>query len=82
MSDAIIPIDNPFGELVGFHLRKMSEGIGVCDLELGAQHGNPNKVAHGGVLYSLVDTASGAALYSRLSKEQAGATVEISIRYH
>ncbi|HEY7546236.1 MAG TPA: PaaI family thioesterase, partial [Blastocatellia bacterium] len=42
---------------------------------------NPNRVLHGGVVYSMADTAMGAALHSLLDEGQSCATIEIKIVY-
>lgn len=46
------------------------------------RHFNPQGVAHGGVAYSLADTAMGGALSSRLGDGLWCATLEIKFNYH
>ncbi len=46
------------------------------------RHFNPHGVAHGGVAYSLADTAMGGALTSRLNPAFWCATLEIKFNYH
>jgi acyl-CoA thioesterase len=46
------------------------------------RHFNPQGVAHGGVAYSLADTAMGGALFSTLDKGFWCATLEIKFNYH
>jgi thioesterase superfamily protein len=48
------------------------------ELEVEARHLNPDGTLHGGVIYSLADTAMGAALFSRLEPgEQCAGTFYI-----
>ena len=42
---------------------------------------NPNRVVHGGVIYSMADTGMGAALYSDLAKGENCTTIEIKMSY-
>src|SRR3546814_11673390 len=46
------------------------------------RHFNPHGVAHGGVAFSLADTAMGGALHSLLADGQWCATLEIKFNYH
>jgi acyl-CoA thioesterase len=46
------------------------------------QHFNPQGVAHGGVAYSLADTAMGGAVTSLLPDDFWCATLEIKFNYH
>ena len=46
------------------------------------RHFNPQGVAHGGVAYSLADTAMGGALSSQLDDGLWCATLEIKFNYH
>ena len=46
------------------------------------RHFNPQGVAHGGVAYSLADTAMGGALTSLLASGLWCATIEIKMNYH
>lgn len=46
------------------------------------QHFSPQHAAHGGVAYSLADSAMGGALTSLLPDDQWCATLEIKFNYH
>ncbi len=72
---------NPFGELIGLNFSECKNGFSRCALEVTEKLFNPNKVLHGGVVYSLADTGMGAALYSDLAEDELCATVEIKIAY-
>jgi acyl-CoA thioesterase len=42
---------------------------------------NPNGVLHGGAIYSLADSAMGAALFSQLEPGETCVTLEIKMQY-
>lgn len=56
-------------------------GTATATLTLGEQHANPNGVAHGAVLFALVDTAMGKATMSTVDAGQYCASVELSLRF-
>jgi len=56
-------------------------GTGVAHLTLGEQHANPNGVAHGAVVFAMVDTAMGKATMSVIDESHYCATVEVSLRF-
>lgn len=59
----------------------MEGGRAIFTVTLRPEHLNPYGVVHGGVVYSLVDTAMGGALVSRLDSGERCATLEIKINY-
>jgi len=72
---------NPFGALIGLDFSECKNGFSRCALEVNEKLFNPNKVLHGGVVYSLADTGMGAALHSDLAEDELCATIEIKIVY-
>jgi acyl-CoA thioesterase len=70
-----------FTRHVGLHIEKAEAGEARCTLELQDFHINSTGVVHGGVHFTLADTAMGAALYSTLEEGQICATIEIKIGY-
>ncbi|MEP7303528.1 MAG: PaaI family thioesterase [Caldimonas sp.] len=70
-----------FVEHVGLHIERPAGGAGTCRLKVADRHFNATGVVHGGVLFTLVDTAMGAALYSTLEPAQLCATIEVKINY-
>lgn len=70
-----------FANLVGLRPVQLDEGRAVFAVDLRPAHLNPNGVVHGGVVYTLADTAMGAALVSRLGPGERCATLEIKINY-
>ncbi|MBU0823336.1 MAG: PaaI family thioesterase [Alphaproteobacteria bacterium] len=66
-------------------LQMVERGDGRCTMAIDVnpqQHFSPQGAAHGGVAYSLADTAMGGALTSVLDAEQWCATLEIKFNYH
>ena len=74
---------NPYAEHLGFTLRLGPRGSGRCTaaLQVRAELLNPNGVLHGGALFSMADTAMGAALHTTLAPGEYCATVEIKIHF-
>lgn len=79
----------PFGQDFEFAralgLQMVARGDGRCTMAIdinARQHFNPQGAAHGGVPYSLADTAMGGALTSLLPEDQWCATLEIKFNYH
>jgi acyl-CoA thioesterase len=77
------PVKNPFAQLVGFSMRLGRRGSGTCTaaLEVRPDLLNPNGVVHGGALFSMADTAMGAALYTTLEPGENCATIEIKMHF-
>ena len=71
----------PFAEMLGLRPKSIGEGRARFELDVGARHLNPNGTLHGGVIYSVADTAMGAALFSRLEPGEQCATLEIKMNY-
>ncbi len=59
----------------------LNPGTGVARLNIGPNHLNPNGVVHGGVLFTMVDTAMGKATMSVLDEGQFCASVEVQLRF-
>lgn len=72
---------HPFAELLDLHVDEQRAGASTLSLEVAEQHLNPHRVVHGAVLYALVDTGMGVALYPTLEADQICATIEIKINY-
>ena len=73
----------PYSQHLGFKLIKRGEGKSHFQLTIQDFHFNPQKVVHGGVLYSLADTGMGASLYPTLNitEGEICATIEIKMTY-
>ncbi|MDO9369139.1 MAG: PaaI family thioesterase [Sphingopyxis sp.] len=79
----------PFGQEFEFAralgLQMVERGDGRCIMAIDIdrhRHFSPQGAAHGGVAYSLADTAMGGALTSVLTDDQWCATLEIKFNYH
>jgi acyl-CoA thioesterase len=59
----------------------LADGRCSVTLRVGPEHTNPYGAVHGGVVYSLVDTAMGGAMVSRLAPGERCATLEVKINY-
>lgn len=77
----IIKVRNPYGELLGLKFVKVRNGFSRCKLKITEQLLNPNRVVHGGAVFSMADTGMGAALFSLLDEDELCTTVEIKIAY-
>ena len=71
----------PFAEMLGMRPKSVGDGRARFELDVGARHLNPNGTLHGGVIYSVADTAMGAALFSQLDPGEQCATLEIKMNY-
>lgn len=72
---------NPFADLMGLVVSRPRDGRCRASFLLSAEHLNPNRVAHGGTLYTMADTAMGAAIHSVLERTSACVTIEIKMNY-
>jgi len=59
----------------------VQRGRARFELDVAPNHLNPNGTVHGGVIYSLADSAMGTALFSQLDGRQWCATLEIKMNY-
>ncbi|HJM97551.1 MAG TPA: PaaI family thioesterase [Acidimicrobiales bacterium] len=71
----------PLRTFLDFTIQEVSEGVAVAALDIGDRHLNPNGVIHGGVIFTLADTAMGKATMSVLREGQICASIELSVRY-
>ncbi len=75
------PAPGPLAQLLGIERETLAAGRASFRLVVTADHMNPYGVVHGGVLYSMVDYALGAALTSELDRRERCATLEMKINY-
>ena len=71
----------PLGDFLGMQVSVPAEGEAVAVVDLDERLHNPNGVAHGAVLFAMVDTAMGAATLSVLERGQRCATTDIQLRF-
>lgn len=70
-----------FTAYLGMKTLGMVDGAFTIDLELEPRHMSRAERAHGGVYFSMLDTALGRAVLSGLPQGRGCATVEIKINY-
>jgi len=71
----------PFAELLGMRAKSIGDGRARFELAVEGKHLNPNGTLHGGVVYSLADSAMGAALFAELDAGEICVTLEIKMQY-
>lgn len=72
---------HPFADHLGLTVVQSEPGRSRCVLTIEPFHLNPNRVAHGAVLFALADTGMGAALVPALKPGQACATIDLHINF-
>ena len=70
-----------FTDYLGFRTIGMRDGAFVIELDLEPRHMSRAARVHGGVLFSLLDTALGRAVIEELPEGRGCATVELKINY-
>lgn len=71
----------PFTRLIGVHYDHIGDGRCTASIEVRRHLLNPLGIAHGGVTFSLADTACGTAAVSALGGPRV-VTQDMQIRYH
>jgi len=62
-------------------IEDVEPGRAIARLEISEDLLNPNGVVHGGVLFTMVDTAMGKATMTALEEGQLCASIEIQMRF-
>lgn len=75
-------IQPPIAETMGFALVQVEPGLAVFEGEPGRPVYNPIGSVHGGYAATLLDSACGCAVHSRLTTEQGYTTLELKVSYH
>jgi uncharacterized protein (TIGR00369 family) len=73
--------DLEFTDYLGVRTLGMQDGAFVLELDLEERHMSRAQRVHGGVLFSLLDTALGRAVIDALPQGRGCATVELKINY-
>ena len=73
--------ESDFNELVGMEMVETGEGGFEVRLDVEARHKSPAARVHGGVFFSLIDTAMGRAVISAIDDDRGCATLEAKINY-
>ena len=70
------------GEALRFRLLSVEDGFAVCGGTVGPHALNPMGFAHGGYISTLLDTACGFAVLSRLASGEAYTTIDLQVAFH
>ena len=81
MSDQVSSDGFPLKDYLGFDLVEEEPGRVVATMEVTERHLSPNGTVHGGVLFTLVDTAMGKATVGVIAEGRTCASIELSARY-
>jgi len=69
----------PIMKLLGYRLTQVEEGLAVFECEPAEQHYNPIGVVHGGLAMTLLDSAMGCCVHTRLPLGKGYTTLEVKI---
>lgn len=75
------PYTGPFGWQLGLHYVAREPGKTSCTIDVDESYYNPGGVAHGGVVFTLADSAMGAAVHTLLEPGQRCTTAELKLNY-
>lgn len=75
------PYTGPFGWQLGLHYTERAPGRTSCMIDVNESFYNPGGVAHGGVVFTLADSAMGAAVHTLLEPGQRCTTAELKLNY-
>lgn len=75
------PHSGPFGWQLGLRYVERAPGRVTAMMEIDEAHHNPGHVAHGGVMFTLADSAMGAATFTLLEPGQRCTTAELKLNY-
>ena len=70
-----------FAEWAGIELVSVDDGTSEVRLRLEPHHLNPGRIAHGGIVAAMLDSAIGLACRTRLGMGNAHVTLELKINY-
>ena len=70
-----------FTKQLGMETARAEGGVCVIELDLDERHMSTARRAHGGVLFTMLDTALGRAVISRLPEGRGCATIEAKVNY-
>jgi uncharacterized protein (TIGR00369 family) len=72
----------PIGRTLDFSLVEVGEGRAVFTGDPDARTYNPMGTVHGGYAATLLDSACGIAVHSKLAEGQSYTTLELKVAYH
>lgn len=71
----------PLSEFIGLSIERRGPGHTVATLDANQAHHNPHGFVHGATIFTMVDTAMGAAVMSLLGEGQRCSTIELQVRF-
>lgn len=71
----------PFSALIGMRLVDLQPDEAVIQIEMRDDLRQPSGVLHGGVTATLIDTAMAFAVRTRLPRDEATATIDLTVHY-
>ena len=74
-------LDGRFPAVNGVRVEHAEAGRAVCSLKIEGYHHHPGGIVHGGVAYTLADTAMAWAILPGLEEGQAPVTIEQKMTY-
>lgn len=74
-------MEEEFTRALGMRTTRMADGTCVIEVDLAATHLSVARRAHGGVLFTMLDTAMGRAVISQLPPGRGCATLEARINF-
>jgi acyl-CoA thioesterase len=72
---------SPLNKLLDMHLVSLGDGEATFEAFPSAKFYNPQARAHGGYAATLLDSAMGCAIFSRLGKVASFGTIELKVNY-
>jgi uncharacterized protein (TIGR00369 family) len=74
-------IGSPLNDLLNMRLVRLGEGEAIFEAFPSSKFYNPQQRSHGGYAATLLDSAMGCAIFSRLGKNSNFGTIELKINY-
>jgi uncharacterized protein (TIGR00369 family) len=71
----------PFAKLIGMRLEGLAPDEAVISIDMRDDLRQPSGVLHGGVTATLIDTAMAFAVRTRMTPQQATATIDLTVHY-
>jgi len=73
--------DSGYFQLLDMHIENAHDGVGATHINVDARLMHPQQIVHGGVIFTLADTAMSMALLSVLPEGTVVSTIEAKINY-
>lgn len=70
-----------YGHLLGMQVEKLEDGVGAVRIQVDTRLMHPQHIVHGGVIFTLADTAMSMAIISVVPAHTRFSTIEAKINY-